>query len=169
MAVKNWYVKSRELIEERYGDDADLFCDILAATSPRKQVRANWNLAVRVYNQYKKDGTYSTTGMMPAHILNTERALKGEPLHGYKVPAFAANLKGDLDRVTIDVWVMMYFGLTQGRIRRAEYFRMEAALQKMARRRGLRPAEHQAKIWCEAVERAGRTPISYADCVGGAF
>lgn len=167
--MKNWYVKSRKLIEGLYGGDANMFCDVLAATSPRKQVRANWNVAVKVFDQWKRTGEYDTTGLMPAHTMNLDRAFKGEPLHGYKVPAFAANLRGDLDRVTIDVWVMVYFGMTQGRIRRAEYFRMEAAMQKMARRRGLKPAEYQAIIWTKAVEMAGRKAISYVDCIEGAF
>ena len=45
-----WYTDCRTAIILKYGDDADLFCDILAATSPRKQVKANWNLAERVFN-----------------------------------------------------------------------------------------------------------------------
>ena len=29
-----WYSESRKTIEKIYGDDADLFCDLLAAISP---------------------------------------------------------------------------------------------------------------------------------------
>ena len=167
--MNTWYQDSRAVIVKRFGDDADLFCDILAATSPRKQVKANWNLAVRIYESFKKGNEYSKTGMMPNHILNTDRALAGEPLHGYKVPAFAANLRGDLERVSIDTWTLYYFGLQQSMIRRKEYFRMEKAIQMLACHRGMKPAEYQAMIWCKAVERAGKTPVSYADCVKGAF
>ena len=169
--MSTWYQDSRAIIVDRFGDDADLFCDILAATSPRKQVRANWNLAVRIYDAVQDRGTYGTKGMMRAHIHNVDRALNREPLSGYKVPAFAANLRGDLERVTIDTWILSYFGLKQDRIRRAEYFRMEKAIQMLARHRGMKPAEYQAMIWCKAVERAGRTPYSYVDAAEseGAF
>jgi hypothetical protein len=146
-----------------------LFCDLLAATSPRKQVKANWNLAVRIMDEVKINGRYKRYGMMKAHWMNVDRALAGEPLSGYKVPAFAANLKGDLQRVTIDTWVMAYFGLKQVQIRRKEYYRMEKAIQMLARHRGMKPAEYQAMIWCKAVTKAGRTPYSYVDAAKGGF
>ncbi len=158
-----WYSDSRKTIEKIFGDDADLFCDLLAATSPRKQVKVNWNLAKRIYQEYKNTGDFDDKGLLLCHILNVERALAREPLHGYKVPAFAANLKGNMNRVTIDMWVLYYFGLQQSRIRYKEYYRMEAAIQKMARRRNMKPAEYQAMIWCKAVTKAGRTPVSYKD------
>ena len=167
--VSTWYQDSRAVIVDRYGDDADLFCDILAATSPRKQVRANWLLAVRTFGSYKKTGGYNKTGMMKAHWMNVDRALDGTPLSGYKVPAFAANLRGDLERVTIDTWVLVYYGIQQPNIRRKEYYRMEKAMQMLARRRSMKPAEYQAMIWCKAVIAAGRTPYSYVDAAKGVF
>lgn len=159
----NWYSESRKTIETIFDDDADLFCDLLAATSPRKQVKVNWDLARHIYERYKHDGYIDCQGLMGSHIPNVLKALYREPLSGYKVPAFAANLKGDMNRVTIDTWTLRYFGLQQSRIRRKEYFRLEVAIQKMARRRGMKPAEYQAKIWCKAVTRAGRVPVSYKD------
>ena len=158
-----WYSDSRKTIEKIFGDDADLFCDLLAATSPRKQVKANWNVARDIYERYKHDGYIDCSGIMGTMIPNVLRALYREQLSGYKVPAFAANLKGDMNRVTIDIWTLRYFGLQQNRIRRGEYYRMEKAIQKMARRRNIKPAEYQAKIWCIAVTKAGKTPVSYKD------
>ncbi len=161
----NWYIDSRRVIEELYGDDADMFCDILAATSPRKQVKINWDIAQNIYERYKHEGYIDCQGLMGSHIPNVLRALYREPLHGYKVPAFAANLKGNMNRVTIDRWTLRYFGLQQKRIRRKEYYRLEKAIQLLAKHRGILPAEYQAMIWCKAVTAAGRTPISYADMV----
>ncbi len=158
-----WYLDSRKTIETIFGDDADMFCDLLAATSPRKQVKANWNVARDIYERYKHDGYIDCSGIMRTMIPNVLRALYREPLSGYKVPAFAANLKGDMDRVTLDIWTLRYFGLRQTYIRRKEYFRLEVAIQKMARRRGMKPAEYQAIIWCKAVTKAGRIPVSYKD------
>jgi len=115
-----WYQESRQVIEELYGDDADMFCDLLAATSPRKQVKVNWDIAQHIYERYKHDGYIDCKGLMGSHIPNVLRALYREPLHGYKVPAFAANLKGDMNRVTIDTWIKRYFGLKQRDIRRKQ-------------------------------------------------
>ncbi len=163
--ASNWYTDSRRVIVELYSDDADMFCDILAATSPRKQVKVNWDISQNIYERYKHDGYIDCSGIMGTMIPNIHRALNGELLSGYKVPAFAANLRGNLNRVTLDVWTLRYFGIKQDMIRRKEYYRLEAAIQKMARRRNMLPAEYQAMIWCEAVTRAGRTPVSYADMV----
>lgn len=159
----NWYVDSRKVIEELYGADADMFCDILAATSPRKRVKDNWDIAQNIYGRYKYDGYVDCQGLMGSHIPNVHRALNREPLSGYKVPAFAANLKGDMERITLDIWTLRYFRLKQTRIRRGEYYRLEAAIQKMARRRGMQPAEFQAIIWAKAVKQAGKIPVSYKD------
>jgi len=161
----NWYKDSRQIIEKLYGDDADMFCDILAATSPRKQVKVNWDIAQNIYERYKHDGYIDYQGLMGSHIPNVLRAIYREPLHGYKVPAFAANLKGDMNRVSIDTWTIRYFGIKQREIRRKEYYRLEKAIQLLAKHRGMKPAEYQAIIWCEAVIKAGRTPVSYADMV----
>lgn len=161
----NWYKDSRQVIEQLYGDDADMFCDLLAATSPRKQVKVNWKMAVTIFDEYKETGRINCEGVMRSHQSNVIRAIYGLPLSGWKVPAFAANLKGDMERVTIDTWTLRYFGLKQNRIRGKEYFRMEKALQKMARRRGMKPAEYQAIIWVKAIIAAGRTPYSYVDAV----
>ena len=157
--ASNWYTDSRQAIKQLYGDDADMFCDILAATSPQKQVSVNWDIAQNIYERYKHDGYIDCQGLMGSHIPNVLRAIYREPLHGYKVPAFAANLKGDLNRCTIDIWTLRYFGLQQKRIRRKEYYRLEA------QHRGMKPAEYQAMIWCKAVTAAGRTPVSYANLV----
>ena len=159
----NWYTDSRQVIVELYGNDADMFCDLLAATSPRKQVKANWDIAQHIYERYKHDGYIDCQGLMGSHIPNVLRALFREPLHGYKVPAFAANLKGDMNRVSIDTWTIRYFGITQREIRRKEYYRLEKAIQLLAKHRGMKPAEYQAMIWYIAVTRAGRTPVSYKD------
>jgi len=161
-----WYTESRATIEKLFGDDADLFCDLLAATSPRKQVKANWRVALRVYNAYKAGTEIPRTGLMPAHTQNVMRALRGHELSGPKVSAFAANLKGDHSRVTIDVWVLRYFKIGKKRITAKQYIELEKKIQRLARRHKLSPAAYQAKIWRESMRRAGRKPISYTSVSG---
>jgi hypothetical protein len=163
--MHNWYQKCRAEIEKRYGDDADLFCDLLAATSPRKHVKSNWKLAVRIYEKYKKDGPAfcaepeTQPGVMPCHYKNIFRALNGEPLSGRKVRAFAANLRGDLDQVTIDVWTARFFGFEK--ITDKVYTRCVQVIRATAGYTGQKPAEVQAEIWCEAMRAAGRKPKSF--------
>ncbi len=156
-----WYTSARRTIETLYGDDADLFCDILAATSPRKQVRANWNVAVRILTAYKNGETIPEKSLLPNHRGNLKRTFRGEELSGPKVQAFAANLKGDFNRVTIDIWVLRFFGIKKNKITPKQYIALEKAIQKLAKNRGLLPARYQAEIWERSMSNVGRKPISY--------
>lgn len=101
------------------------------------------------------------TGLMPAHLGNIKRAFGGHELSGPKVAAFAANLKGDHNRVTIDIWTLRYFKIGKDRISAKQYIELEKKIQRLARRHKMMPAAYQAKIWCESMRRAGRKPISY--------
>ena len=156
--MRNWYSKCRAEIEKRYGEDADLFCNLLAATSPRKQVTANWRLAERIYKSYKA-GALDLEGTLPAHRGNIRRAIAGEELSGRKVRAFAANLCGDMDVVTVDVWIMRYFGFEK--LTDAIYNFIEKLIKQMAAVYHMKPAEVQAEIWCDIIRENGRTPKSY--------
>lgn len=173
MNPKNWYRECGDAIRAEFGADSELFIDLLAATSPRKQVSANWRLAMRIYHVWKNrpfkailrwsrepfhDNLFR--GVMKSHRPNVLRALRREPLSGNKVRAFAANLKGDLDQVTIDVWVCRYYGWTTQMNdklykHRAEGIKLAAKLEKM------KPAEYQAMIWYKAIKLAGKKPQSY--------
>jgi hypothetical protein len=103
----------------------------------------------------------SEVGLLPAHKGNLKRAFSGEELSGPKVQAFAANLKGDFDRVTIDVWVLRFFGFKKNRITPKQYIALEKAISKLAKRRGKTPARYQSEIWERSMANAGRKPISY--------
>jgi len=158
MKATNWYTKCRTEIEKRYGDDADLFCHLLAVTSPRKQVTANWRLAERIYKSYKA-GALDLTGTLPAHRGNVMRALAGEELSGRKVRAFAANLCGDLNVVTVDVWIMRYFGFEK--LTDAIYSFIEKLIKQMAAVYHMKPAEMQAELWYDIIRESGKTPKSF--------
>lgn len=161
----NWYKDTREYIENRFGENADLFCDILASTSPRKTIKANWNLALRIYNDFINGRSINYTGCLKhAHIPNINRALAGKELSGRKVQNFAKNLKGDLTVVTVDVWIARYFncgsrvwGKTQDLI--------EMAIKTMALARQIQPAEMQAILWADSMRENGRKPYSYMDVI----
>lgn len=166
MNPKNWYRDCGNAIRKEFGNDADLFIDILAATSPRKQIAANWRLAMRIYHVWKTQGTKADfmIGTLPAHRKNIKRALCRQELSGNKVRAFAENLKGNLDAVTIDVWIQRWYKaeeLTTGTLTDRRYKILAQHIREEAFDNGYKPAEWQAIIWCKAIEAAGRTPKSF--------
>lgn len=172
MDPRHWYRNCGDSIRNEFGSDAELFIDLLAATSPRKQVSANWRLAMRIYHVWKNreapiiechtvdEMSNLFKGVMKSHQPNVLRALKREPLSGNKVRAFAANLKGNLDEVTIDVWVCRYFGWTQQMTNKV-YEERADVIRKLAWLHTLKPAEYQAKLWYKAIRATGKKLQSY--------
>jgi len=168
--MNNWYSRVREEIKSQYGDDWELFANLLAATSPRKQVGANWRLADKVYDWWKDappisarhvaiPGVIADLGVMPSVIPNVIRALSREELSGPKVRAFAANLKGDMSQVTVDIWMLRLFDYDKP----TEKHRKEVVdyVIRAAAELGCEPAEVQAEMWQHSIRRAGREPKSY--------
>lgn len=74
-----------------------------------------------------------------------------DAVSGPKVSCFYANLSGDLNRVTLDVWAGRAAGLTVAEtdkgIRRKRYEYLERAYINVARELGFKPAELQAICW----------------------
>ena len=164
MHDKDWYKNCGDMIREEFGRDADLFIDLLAATSPRKYILANWRLAMRIYHVWLTETNRINThnlvkNTLPCHRRNIFRALLRKPLHGQKVKAFASNLKGDLQQVTIDVWVCRYYGIKK--LTPKKYKQLAKQIKLEANLRGLEPAEWQAIIWHKAIKQANRKPKSY--------
>lgn len=164
--LNSWYTRVREEIEAQYGDDWELFADLLAATLPRKQMSTNWKLANDIYNSIKYGSNYhrrdwpkvlKDIGVMSSQIPNVIRALRGEPLSGPKVRAFAANLKGNHDEITVDVWMLKLFDKPSAKAREEVCEYVVRAAEEM----GCSPAEMQAEMWEFSVRRAGRESKSY--------
>ena len=143
----NWYSDIHEYIRKTYADPA-LFANLLAATSPRKTVKANWILANRIYREFKTGKPYSRIGLMPCHTGNIDRALSGIPLSGNKVRSFAENLCGNFESVTIDVWILRYFGMDENKaISDKVYAKIADKIRRIARKTGHTPAACQAILW----------------------
>lgn len=151
----NWYQDANKLIKQLYGKQWQLFCDILAATSPRKQVKANWRITdaiVRAYidrksNPGKFGDLLGGNRILPGHRNNVIRALAGRPINGQKVWRFAENLKGNLDVVTIDVWICRAYGINDKSLSSSLYRRLEKRIQRDAKRCKTTPAGYQAVLW----------------------
>jgi soluble lytic murein transglycosylase-like protein len=145
-----WYQRTRERLIADYGADANLMADLIAATSPQRATEVNIQLAKEVYREYCLFGSWeSVVGLLPNHKTNIRRALNREPLRGLKVRAFAENLKGNLDVVTIDTIIWGYYrpGVW---ITAKRHKKLCRYIKSAAKRRGLKPAEYQAIIWVKA-------------------
>ena len=160
--MKMWYKRCRAEIEKLYGGDADLFCDLLAACSPRKHIKANWKMAVRIYESRNSDNI-NYTGCLPCHRGNIDRVLSGQELSGRKVRAFAACLKGDLNQVVVDVWVARFFGFEK--ITDKVYDMCIDIIRAAAGFARMYPAEVQAQVWIESLQLAGRKPLSFCSAI----
>jgi hypothetical protein len=79
---------------------------------------------------------------------NVESAISGITLSGNKVRAFAQNLKGDFTAVTVDVWILRYFGVDEKKaISDKLYAKIADRIRRIAKRIGESPAACQAILW----------------------
>lgn len=143
-----WYFRAHDYIRTRYGADAELFIDLLSATSPRVSVKKNWKAANALLEHWKRTGEIDRSAIpMRTHYPNVERAFRGIPLSGDKVSRFARNLKGDWGCVTIDVWICKHYGVEQKRLTPKRYRELEQKIKRAAAYHGVFPCEYQATIW----------------------
>jgi len=165
--AKTWYPDATKLIKDLYPDNWGLFIDFLASTSPRMSVKKNWCVSVALMEAYENRHTSPQewgdllASLMPAHLNNVVRALQGKSIHGPKVSRFAANLKGDLDVVTIDVWICRAYGLEHKALTPKVYACLEKKIRKDAMNCGIEPANYQALVWYSIRRTFGKRDKSF--------
>jgi hypothetical protein len=111
-----------------------------AALSPRTQYGENRKLLIEVMD-----------GAPPRSLRRSwkqaEAALAhGKPPSGPKVRAFACNLNGCMECVTVDVWMARLLDMPQPATVPA-YRRIERVFQGAAKRLGVAPRDLQAALW----------------------
>lgn len=115
---------------------------IIAAFSPR----CRWSTNVAHAVEYAAGGR-------PRCLGNNLRMADAAAVHGFgalrgpKTNAFARNIAGDVDAVTVDVWMMRAAGLDTDTPNLTQYAELSAAVRKVARRLGVDPSTAQALIW----------------------
>lgn len=138
-AKRGWYRRSSEALVNVFGPDAPRFAALLAALSPQTSVEWNFRNATAMWVAWDKGGRptdrkaiefhlrnnlfpnskrIGKANVLPAWINNTIRALSAEDpstvvLSGPKVDSFAANLRGETERVTLDAWMANWAGVNQ--------------------------------------------------------
>lgn len=138
---RGWYENSRRALQHIFGDDADLFAGVLAATSPQNSVESNLTNALNIYRNWNAagrpkgrnaivdimgksvSGAKGEESVLDAWINNTVNVLEGgNVISGPKVDSFWTNLRsrarrssmGDVhpdDAVTLDAWMANLFGI----------------------------------------------------------
>ena len=150
-----WFKASREAIADVFGEDADLYSKILAATSPLMTIESNVTIACRVYRQLKVDGEVARGGLIHVHYVTMAKLLNGGHGVGRKVWALYQNLIGNEMVCPVDRWVLRAFGYEGNRyVSEKLYDAIEGAIIKQAAERGITPAQRQVEIWCEQRGRA---------------
>ena len=148
-----WYRDATKLIRELYGENWQLFIDILAATSPRQSVKRNWRQSAALLAAYlDRENNQDRWGdllqdVMYSHLPNVIRALQRRPINGPKVSRFAENLKGNLDVVTVDIWMCRAYGIDDKDLTPTLYRRLEKRIQSDAKKANATPAGYQAVLW----------------------
>jgi GNAT superfamily N-acetyltransferase len=138
-AKRGWYRRSAEALSNVFGPDAPRFAALLAALSPQTSVEWNFKNAVAVWVGWDKAGRptdrktilflmrenlfpgtnkVGRSKVLGAWVNNTVRALSTDDpsavvLSGPKVDSFAANLRGETERVTLDAWMANWAGVDQ--------------------------------------------------------
>lgn len=160
---KDWYLDIHNYIFTEF-ECPHLFCGLLASTSPQNQVKANWRITVIMYDkimnseplEYWKFKGY----LMKCHRMNIDRLLNGEQLSGPKVRAFYSNLVGNYDAVTIDGWMLKFFGYDKW-MTKNRYKYLADRVKKYAYAHDLLPAELQAICWSYQRAKNGNNPKSF--------
>jgi hypothetical protein len=145
-AAEKWYEEATEHAESiawHLDSTVEVAACVIAAFSPR----TSWTRNLQHAYKYAQGGTIPGlriwTVMADASLTQGFDALKGP-----KTNAFARNIAGDVDAVTIDVWMMRAAGLSgHDTPTVVQYRRIADAVRALAVELGMTPRGVQALIW----------------------
>ena len=126
------------------GSDAEIAGKFLAATSQHTNLHVNSILAHKAFWQWKNDKPF--TGFAPFHKKNLQDVVSGKDLSGPKVSAYAENMTGNYDPVTVDTWMSRIYGFRDTPTEIQRKFIAES-MKDIAKETGTAPADVQAAVW----------------------
>lgn len=155
-----WYATARhhaELMSESSGVTLEAATAVIAHLSPR----TTW--ARNLAGAYALVETGTAPNCIGANVDRARAALDSDDpigtLHGPKTHAFALNILGDQQAVTVDVWaarIALGTDATDNQMKRAgAYAALAHCYRLAAQRAGVTPATMQAVTW--VVSRNGRS------------
>lgn len=141
--AKTWYASAKchaHAISFTMNIPLENAASVISAFSPRVQ----WNRNMALAWQF---ATGQTVRCLTISKRNAEKAtsMGFAALNGQKTNAFARNIAGDLDAVTIDAWMLRPFGLKEAN--KTNYRTLADAIRTVAREVNMTPADLQALIW----------------------
>lgn len=166
----DWYTQNTEKLKELFPADYETVAALIAATSPRRDLKRNLRTAIAIYKTIKKFPNLLNLSpakfmkrfeIMPAHYNNVLRALSGKKLSGLKVEAFRNNLCGNLEAVTIDIWMLRFFNFTGAKVTPKQYSSFELQIKELAAAEGIAPAQMQSIIWNKTRQQFGFKPVNF--------
>lgn len=185
--ARGWYRRAATVLRHLFGQDAEQFVAVIAATSPHGRLPDNLKVALLVWKEYEAAGRPTTEegvervlnnvprGMIPTWIPNLKIALLNrEPFSvrpgdkgSWKVRSFFDNLIGNLQAVTLDVWMSHISGIDQELFGKPHwYYAYSARIRRVAQKMGWEPAEVQETVWAYAkaiTEYFASLPVGHRD------
>lgn len=153
-----WYDEAGDLAHSlvEQVDTVEKAACLIAALSPRTTWTRNVAGAIAMAHGA------TPTACIGTNVDRAQRVLDADPMdvfdalgNGPKVAAFARNIAGDREAVTVDVWACRVADLDETLLsRKGAYDAVAHAYRLAARRRGVDPATMQATTWI--VARNGR-------------
>jgi hypothetical protein len=152
-----WYDRARSMAESiarRYGVSVECAAGVIAALSPRCQWASNVRAADAMVAWAQAGELHApvVAGTLSNRAKAWDIATGADPdaiLSGPKVRAFYANIMGDRDAVTVDVWAAR---AAEGRdwphapVKR-RYRLLAESYRRAGERRGMHPRDAQAAVW----------------------
>jgi hypothetical protein len=151
-----WYDRARQMAEAmsaETGISVRHCAGVIAALSPRQQWGTNVAGAWRMLRAAGEGEGEPIVAGLSANRAKAWRIAQGEGpdavLSGPKVRAFYANILGDVDAVTVDIWAAR---AAEGRENphapeRRRYRLLSESYRRAGERRGMCPRDVQAAVW----------------------
>jgi hypothetical protein len=164
---KDWYSEHQETLDDFFGDQAELFQEILAVTSQAASVKANVGLALKAFGQLMRNEEFDgklrgeeKSGYLPAVIKNLNAIKNKTQVGGRKISNYKSANEGDSSKVVVDRHIArMLFGFDTPTAK--QYAKAESVLSDVAKELGWEPAQVQAALWAQSIVMSGKEPVSY--------
>jgi len=164
---RDWYKEHQEVLEDFFGDYAELFQEILAVTSQASSVKANVGLALKAFGQLMRGEEFDARlrgqkkgGYLDAVIGNLNAIKNKTDVSGRKISNYKAANEGDVTRVVVDRHIArLLFGVDTPS--KSQYDLAEKLLTEIANEIGWEPSQVQAALWAHSIVMSGKKPESY--------
>lgn len=144
--ARTWYDEANAIarsLSAISGLTIEKCASVIAAFSPRERWASNVKYAHMFINGDTPPTLTNNINMAYAAMVHGFNALNGR-----KTNAFARNIAGDKDAVTIDVWMIRAAGMDANKgVNDTQYRILSEIVKELAADRNMYPATAQALIW----------------------